>query len=137
MFIHNYPTHQVRHICKAHKANTQKPTLQKSLPCANAHATLCGWTQTHIVDDRGERANVQQKYCCNWGLTEEQSSAVQIQALVPADGILLGSNSKHQLLVINLASVPGGQLVNSQTAQSLELCRQLETKNRVKTYFKK
>ena len=31
-----------------------KPTLQKSLPCANAQATLCGWTQTYIVDDRGE-----------------------------------------------------------------------------------
>jgi len=49
------PTHQVRHIYKAHKADTQKPTLQKSLPCANAQATLCGSTQTHIVDDRGEK----------------------------------------------------------------------------------
>jgi len=34
--------------------------------------------------------------------------------------ILPGSNSKLRLLVINLASVPGGQLVNSPTAQSLE-----------------
>ncbi|MBK8417088.1 MAG: hypothetical protein IPL22_22770 [Bacteroidetes bacterium] len=44
-----------------------------------------------------------------------------IQALVSADGILLSSSSKLQLLVINLASVPGRLLVNSPTAQSLEL----------------
>ena len=59
------------------------------------------------------------------GQTEVQSSAVQssavhIQALYPADGILPGSSSKLRLLVINLASVPGRQLVNSPTAQSLE-----------------
>ena len=57
---------------------------------------------------------------CNWGLTLQQSSAVHIQALVSADGILLGISSKLQLLFINLASVPGGQLVNSPTAQGLE-----------------
>ena len=33
------PTHQVKHICKAHKSDTQKLTLQKSLPCANASGT--------------------------------------------------------------------------------------------------
>lgn len=38
-FCRHDPTHQVRHICKAHKADTQKPTLQKSLPCANAKPT--------------------------------------------------------------------------------------------------
>jgi hypothetical protein len=54
------------------------------------------------------------------GLTLKQSSAVHIQALVSADVILPGSSSKLRLLVINLASVPGGQLVNSPTAQSLE-----------------
>ena len=37
-----------------------------------------------------------------------------------ADVILPGSSSKLRLLVINLASVPGGQLVNFPTAQSLE-----------------
>jgi hypothetical protein len=55
-------------------------------------------------------------------MTLKQSSAVHIQALVSADGILLGSSSKLRLLVINLASVPGGQLVNSPTAQSLARC---------------
>jgi hypothetical protein len=51
-------------------------------------------------------------------MTLKQSSAVHIQALVSADGILPGSSFKLRLLVINLASVPGGQLVNSPTAQS-------------------
>jgi|GEM_PF-5277200 len=49
------------------QADTQKPTLQKSLPCANAQATLYGWTQTHIIDDSGDRANVQQGVCQNTG----------------------------------------------------------------------
>ena len=52
---------------------------------------------------------------------------MHIQALVSADGILPGSSSKLRLLVINLASVPGGQLVNSPTAQSLERCMQAPT----------
>jgi len=53
-------------------------------------------------------------------LTEEQSAAVHIQALVSADGILPVISSKLQLFFINLASVPGGQLVNSPTAAILE-----------------
>jgi len=39
---------------------------------------------------------------------------VQIYSLPAADGILLVGSFKHQLLVINLALVPGGQLENSQ-----------------------
>jgi hypothetical protein len=62
----------------------------------------------------------QQKVLCNWGMTLKQSSAVHIQALVSADGILPVISSKLQLLFINLASVPGGQLVNSPTAAILE-----------------
>jgi hypothetical protein len=54
-------------------------------------------------------------------MTLKQSSAVHIQASYSADGILPGSNSNNQLLIINLASVPGGQLVNSPTAQSLDV----------------
>jgi len=52
-------------------------------------------------------------------LTEEQSAAVHIQALVSADGILPVISLKLQLLFINLASVPGRQLVNSPTAAIL------------------
>jgi hypothetical protein len=43
-------------------------------------------------------------------MTLEQSSAVHIHALVSANVILPGSSSKLRLLVINLASVPSGQL---------------------------
>ncbi len=68
---------------------------------------------------KSRKANVQHAVLCNWGQTEIQSSAVNIQALYPADVILPGSSSKLRLLVINLASVPG-QLVNSPTAQRLE-----------------
>ena len=53
---------------------------------------------------------------------EEQSAVVHIQALYPADGILLGISSKHRLLIINLNSFPGGQLVNSPTAAILDRC---------------
>ena len=60
-------------------------------------------------------------------MTLKQSSAVHIQALVSADGILPVSSSKLRLLVINLASVPGGQLVNSPTAQSLARCAKFQT----------
>ena len=55
----------------------------------------------------------------------ETSSALFIPALYSAGVILPGCTSKLRLLVINLASVPGGQLVNSPTAQSLERCRLL------------
>ena len=58
----------------------------------------------------------QHRVLCNWGLTEVQSSAVHIQTSYPADGILTSRNAKHQILIINLASVPGGQLANTPTA---------------------
>jgi len=51
---------------------------------------------------------------------------VHIQALVSADGILSVISYKLQLLFINLASVPGRQLVNSPTAAILErVCLEL------------
>lgn len=59
----------------------------------------------------------------NWGLTEDQSAVMQVQSAYPADGMLLISSFYLQFLVSNLASVPGGQLVNSPTAQSLKRYR--------------
>jgi hypothetical protein len=67
-----------------------------------------------------QKGSSQQMILCNWGSTLKQSSAVLIEAVDSAERILPGSSSKHQLLVINLASDPGRQLVNSPTAQSLE-----------------
>jgi hypothetical protein len=55
---------------------------------------------------------------------EDQSAVMQVQSAYPADGILLNSSFYLHFLVMNLASVPGGQLVNSPTAQSLGRCRQ-------------
>ena len=54
------PAHQVRHICKAHKALTQKPTLQKSLPCFNASGTHPTSVDTDFQFGLpGQRANIQ------------------------------------------------------------------------------
>ena len=43
-----------------------------------------------------------------------------LSALVSAEGILPGSSSGLRLLAINLASVPGRQLVNSLTTHRLK-----------------
>jgi hypothetical protein len=48
----------------------------------------------------------------------EYINAIEPSPFVPV--VILGISCKLRLLVINLASVPGGQLVNSPTAQSLE-----------------
>lgn len=62
---------------------------------------------------------------------------MHIQALYSADVILPGSSSKLRLLVINLASVPGRQFVNSPTAQSLKRYVPLydDTFRMTKTFF--
>ena len=87
--VSNSQRHQVRHICKAHKADTQKPTLQKSLPCANAQATLCGWTQTHIIVDREEGRTY------NMGIAKMQADGSRVSTFV----ILLGCISSLTLSI--------------------------------------
>jgi len=50
------------HICKAHKANTQKPTLQKSLPCSHAFRTPPAKVDTYSkYEVSRQRLNIQQK----------------------------------------------------------------------------
>jgi hypothetical protein len=75
------------------------------------------WTRT-----KSKNNGTQQTVLCNWGLTEDQSAVMLVQPVYPADGMLLISSFYLQFLVSNLASVPGGQLVNSPTAQSLGRC---------------
>ncbi len=62
------------------------------------------------------------RFCAVWGLTLKQSAAVHVPALYSADGILLSLSNNNEHFIINLAAVTGRQLVNSQTAQSLERC---------------
>jgi len=56
------------------------------------------------------------------GLDGEAIITVHIQALVSADVILLGISNNNEHFIINSTSVPGRQLVNSPTAQSLKRC---------------
>jgi len=67
---------------------------------------------------------VRNKTTANKGIATGQDFVIfgcgSLSASVSADVILLVISSKLQLLFINLASVPGGQLVNSQTAAILE-----------------
>jgi hypothetical protein len=67
------------------KPTHEKPTLQKSLPCANAQATLCGWTQSHIVDDRGEGRTYNKAVWQYGGATNMFSTFFRYWAFVPAD----------------------------------------------------
>jgi len=68
--------------------------------------------------------NAHQKYCCKWGWTEVRSAVnfVQIQLHIPQTEIAW-KQFQTSAFVINLASVPGRQLVNSPTAQSLDVSR--------------
>ncbi len=66
---------------------------------------------------KGSFAGHTQKYCCNRAGRKYNHQSVYIQALYPADGMLPVISSKHQLLFVNLALVPGRQLANPQLQQ--------------------
>jgi hypothetical protein len=96
------PAHQVRHICKAHKADTQKPTLQKSLPCSYASGTHPASLDTYFqfkVPRR--RANIQHWVCFYAGRRSNNELHIAI-SYYPADEflfsfLLLTSTSVFQL----------------------------------------
>ena len=50
------------------------------------------------------------------------SAVVHYWAFVPADVFQFGFSSYFQLLVINLAAVPGGRFSNSKTTPSPDRC---------------
>ena len=57
----NWPTHQVRHICKAHKADTQsQPCKRACLVATLPRHTLPRWTQTFnsSYQDEGRTHNI-------------------------------------------------------------------------------
>ena len=82
------PPHQVRHICKAHKADTQKQTLQKSLPCANASGTHPTSLDTYFqFDTPGRRVYLQHSVCCYAGWRIKTHLHIAISPY-PADVIL-------------------------------------------------
>ena len=78
------------------------------------------WTNSRFI-------TLDRHFPLTWGLAISWLDVVifgcsLLSAAVSAEGNLLGSISKLRLLVIILALVLGGQLVNSPTAQCLERC---------------
>jgi hypothetical protein len=72
------PTHQVRHICKAHKADALKPTLQKSLPCSDAssgHILL-------LLDILFKVSHPKEGRTYNMGIAKMQADGSRVSAFV-------------------------------------------------------
>jgi len=61
------------------------------------------------------------------GLDIVSFNILSLSAFVPAGHSLLSFGSKHQLLIINLASVPGGRFSKSQHRQALDVGRNATT----------
>jgi hypothetical protein len=82
-----------------------------------------------LIKKIDKNQNAQQKVFDRLGHDVEAVISIAFPSFGFADGILPDCRSKLRLLVINLALVPGGQLVNSPTAQSLERCAQQQQTN--------
>jgi hypothetical protein len=78
--------------------------LQKSLPCANAQATLCGWTHTYILDDREEGQTYNRGICKSWADGSRVSTFVFQFSFISGRTLIIKLCAYHQLLFINLAS---------------------------------
>jgi hypothetical protein len=80
--------------------------LQKSLPCANAQATLCGTTQTYIIADREEGRTHNRGFAAM--LADEYIPIIlSLSAVVPADGILFGFLLLTSSSYFQSSAVPG------------------------------
>ena len=86
-----FPTHQVRHICKAHKGDTQNQTLQKSLPCSNASGTHPTSLDTYFQFDKPER-----RATYNKGIAKMQADGSRVSTTVS----LLGCISSLTLSIL-------------------------------------
>jgi len=63
------------------------------------------------------------------GLDIVSFNILSLSAFVPAGRSLLSFSSYHQLLIINLASVPGGRFSKPQHRQALDVVRKPDRLN--------
>jgi hypothetical protein len=111
--------YQVRHICKAHSADTQKPTLQKSLPCSHASGTHPASVDTDFqFKSPRRRANIQHGVCCYSGATNKASAICKHRQQFQRD-------EQHQAIVLNINIINfiqqrfgAGRSMNAATAAS-------------------
>ena len=111
--------HQVRHICKAHRAGTQKPTLEKSLPCSHASGTHYATLDTDfqfMVPRR--RANIQQGVCCYAGRRIYSKLHIAISPY-QADGLL---SAFVVIFIISFSISSGSGLDIIKYQHSSKLC---------------
>ena len=91
--------------------------MQKSCQ-TTAQATLCGWTQTHIVDDREEGRTYNKGFGKIWAELITMSICNSILLLLgqTSSNLAFCCYLHHQFF--NCALVPGGRFSNSQTSPS-------------------
>ena len=84
------PTHQVRHNCKAHIADTQEPTLQKRLPCTDASGTHPN-KLTHTFSAGATKG----RYTANMGLGKKWANVTSVSTFVILFGLHIQLDIKN------------------------------------------